>query len=108
MPIPVDDAKKFSGSSDIEIRIVKFLESHTTEAQSSDDIGTGIGYVTLQFQPDELRLRLRGNYWNRQNVGKALGLFLDGIDLDRGLERLVRKGTIKASIIDGTKYYNLA
>ena len=103
MPIPVDDAKKFSGYPDIEIRIVKFLESDRAHAHSRDEIGTGIGFDRQQIKADE-----SGNYWTWENFGAVMGVLGESIELERGLEQLVRKGTIKLSIMNEKKHYYLA
>jgi len=63
MPIKVEDAKKYKGYEEDELKIVKFLESHKGYAYTSDELRKEIGFRGV-YIPDE-----RGSYWTWQNVG---------------------------------------
>ncbi len=53
MLIPTDGAKKFSGSSNLEIMVSKFLESHPEMSYDAHGLAQRLGLSEHQFKPDE-------------------------------------------------------
>jgi len=43
MPIKVEDAKRFSGYDQLEVMIIKFLESHKDNAYAAEEIRQYLG-----------------------------------------------------------------
>ena len=87
MPIPVDEVQKYKGLAKTSINILRFLQSNKTHAQSFSDIWDGIG-------------------WKREKG--FLKFFLGAWALQSELDKLVKKGKIKANEVDFEKYYYLA
>jgi hypothetical protein len=96
MPIKVEDAKRFRGYEELEIRITKFLESHREYAYTSDEIREALG---LKIKPPSNELTL-------QNIGLAvLDAFFAAYFEVFVLDRMVKEGKIKVSEVGGKKYY---
>lgn len=99
MPIRVEDAKKYRGYEEDEIKIVKFLESHKGYAYASEEIRKGIGFSAV-YVPDE-----QGSYWPPQNIGMFILDVSHAVLFDMTLERMVKEGKISVSEVAGKKYY---
>lgn len=100
MPIKVEEAKKYAGYEDDEVKIAKFLTKNSGQAFLEDEIMRGIGKTQLSFTPDE-----KGSYWTGQNVG-FFALNVASIVFFRNtLENMVRKRKINVSEVAGKKYY---
>jgi len=95
MPIKAEDAKKYKGYQENEIRIAQFLEKNKGSAFTSEEVIKGVG-KTVGFAPDE-----KGSYITWQN----LNTLLDAVSVSTTLNDMVRKGKIKASVVAGITYY---
>jgi hypothetical protein len=83
MPIKVEDAKRFSGYDQLEVMIIKFLESHKDNAYSAEEI--------------------------RQNLGlkhdNPILDFVLAFAFSFILHNMVREGKVKVSTVGGIDYY---
>jgi hypothetical protein len=78
MPIRVEDAKRFRGCGELEVMIVKFLESHREYAYTSDEIRETLG---LKMKPLSNRLTL-------QNIGLIILDVISAVALEYILKYL--------------------
>lgn len=65
MPIKVEDAKKYEGYEEDEVKIARFLNEHEKNAYTQDEIMIGIGMASTVYTKDE-----KGSYWTWENAGK--------------------------------------
>jgi len=83
MPIKVEDAKRFSGYGQLEVMIIKFLESHKDNAYSAEEI--------------------------RQNLGlkhdNPILDFVLAFAFSFILHNMAREGKVKVSTVGGIDYY---
>lgn len=100
MSIKTEDAKKYKGYQEDEVKIANFLNTNKGNAFTEEKIEVGIGQKPLNYIPDE-----KGSNWNWQNVGNFTINLLNGLSLRNTLNEMVRKGRIKVSEVAGIKYY---
>jgi len=100
MPIEVEDAKKYKGYEEDEVRIANFLTENKSKAFTEEEIEKGIGKKSLTYAPDE-----KGSYWTWQNVGNLTLNVLNGLFLRDTLKQMVKKGKIRVSEVAGKEYY---
>ena len=83
MPIKVEDAKRFSGYDQLEVMIIKFLESHKDNAYAAEEI--------------------------RQNLGlkhdNPILDFVLAFAFSFILHNMAREGKVKVSTVGGINYY---
>jgi hypothetical protein len=83
MPIKVEDAKRFSGYGQLEVMIIKFLESHKDNAYAAEEI--------------------------RQNLGlkhdNPILDFVLAFAFSFILHNMAREGKVKVSTVGGIDYY---
>jgi hypothetical protein len=83
MPIKVEDAKRFSGYDQLEVMIIKFLESHKDNAYAAEEI--------------------------RQNLGlkhdNPILDFVLAFAFSFILHNMAREGKVKVSTVGGIDYY---
>lgn len=101
MPIKVEDAKKYKGYEETELKIIKFLEKHKGYAYTSEEIRERIGFKAV-YTPDE-----RGSYWTWQNIGIFALDVTHAVLFTMILERMAKEGKISSSEVAGKKYYFL-
>jgi hypothetical protein len=99
MPIRVEDAKKYKGWEEDEIKIVKFLESHKGYAYTSEEIRKGLGF-NIAYTPDE-----RGSYLTPQNIAMFTLDVADRVLFEMALDRMVKERKINTAEVGGKKYY---
>jgi hypothetical protein len=99
MPIKVEDAKKYKGYEEDEIKILKFLEAHKGYAYTSEEIRKGLGFKAI-YIPDE-----KGSYLTLRNIGMFALDVAHAVLFEMNLDQMVRKGKIKVSEVAGEKYY---
>jgi len=95
MPIKVEDAKRFSGYDQLEVMIIKFLESHREYAYTSDEIREALG---LKIKPPSNELTL-------QNIGLIILDAVSAVAFEYILSNMVREGKVKVSMVGGKNYY---
>lgn len=100
MPIKVEDAKKYKGYKEDEVKIADFLTKNKSDAFTEEEIGKGIGKTSIVYAPDE-----KGSYWTWQNVGLFTLNVVNGIFFRSILEEMVKKGKIRVSEVAGKRYY---
>jgi hypothetical protein len=100
IPIKVEDAKKYKGYKEDEVKIASFLTNNKGNAFTEEEIEKGIGKTPIVYTPDE-----KGSYWTWQNVGLFTVGVIDGIFFRTTLEEMVKKGKIRVSEVAGKKYY---
>jgi hypothetical protein len=99
MPIRIEEARKYKGWEEDEVKIYKFLEAHKGYAYTSEEIRKELGF-SVTYIPDE-----KGSYLNLQNIGKFVLDVAHAVLFEQKLEQMVKKGKIAASEIAGKKYY---
>jgi len=99
MPIKTEEAKKYKGYKEEEIKIVKFLETHREYAYTAEEIRQGIGFGAV-YIPDE-----KGSYWTPQNIGMFVLDIVHAVLFEMRLERMAKEGKISVSEVAGKKYY---
>jgi hypothetical protein len=100
MPIKVEDAKKYEGYEEDEVKIARFLNEHAENAYTQDEITKGIGMTPTVYTKDE-----KGSYWTWENAGKFALHVANRILFKDTLEKMVKTGKIKASESGGKRYY---
>jgi len=83
MPIKVEDAKRFSGYDQLEVMIIKFLESHKDNAYAAEEIRQNLG--------------LKHN----DPIFDAVLAFVFSLIL----HNMAREGKVKVSTVGGIDYY---
>jgi len=83
MPIKVEDAKRFGGYEQLEVMIIKFLESHKDNACTAEEIRENLG---LKHDNPKLDFAL----------AFAFSFFL---------HIMAREGKVKVSTVGGINYY---
>lgn len=97
IPIKIDEAKKYKGYEEDEIKIIKFLEAHKGYAYTSEEIRKGIGFE-VTYVPDEKGSTL-------QNIGMLVLDIAHVVLFNMELERMVKERKINVSEVAGKKYY---
>jgi len=100
MPIKVEDAKRYKGYEEDEVKIATFLTENKGNAFTEEEIEKGIGKTDFTYTPDK-----RGSYWTWQNVGLFTLNVINGVFFRTTLEEMVEKGKISVSEVAGKKYY---
>jgi hypothetical protein len=100
MPIKVEDAKKYKGYEEDEIKIARFLNEHPENAYTQDEIMKGIGMIPIVYAKNE-----NGSYWTWENAGKLALDVARSVSFEKTLDEMVKKGRIKVSEVAGKKYY---
>lgn len=100
MPIKVEEAKKYKGYAEDEVKIAHFLDKNEGDAFTEEEIRKGIGKTDIAFVPDE-----KGSYWTLPNVGSFTLNVLDNIFFRQTLNEMAKKGKISVSEVSGKKYY---
>jgi hypothetical protein len=100
MPIKAEDAKKYKGYQEDEVKIAQFLEKNKGNAFTDEEVMKGIGKTPKVYTPDE-----KGSYWTWQNVGNFTVEVLGAVSFRNTLNDMVRKGKIKVSEVAGITYY---
>lgn len=100
MPIRVEDAKKYEGYEEDELKIAKFLTTNIDKAFTEEEIAKGIGKQDLAYTPDE-----KGSNWTWQNVANFTVNVLDGIFFRDTLNQMVKQNKISVREVAGKKYY---
>jgi|GEM_PF-2776435 len=102
MPIKVEDARKYKGYEETELKIVKFLEKDKGNAFTSKEIREGIGRKDIGYSPNE-----KDSYWTWQNVGLFALNVTNDVLFDMKLDRMVQERKISVSEVTGKEYYFL-
>jgi hypothetical protein len=100
MPIKIQDAKKYEGYEEDEVKIANFLTKNEGNAFTEEEIEEGIGKKPLVSTPDE-----KGSNWTWQNVAKFTLNVISGVSFEHTLEEMVKKKRIHVREVDGKKYY---
>ena len=100
MPIKVEDAKKYEGYEEDEVKIAGFLTKNTGNAFSLDEIMKGIGETPIVYTKDE-----KGSYWTWENAGKFARDVANSILFSNTLDEMVKKRKINVREVAGKKYY---
>jgi hypothetical protein len=100
MPMKVEDAKKYEGYQEDEVKIARFLNEHKGNAYTLEEIMKGIGGTPIPFTPNE-----KGSYWTWENAGKFALEVANFVFFRNTLNEMVKKGRIKISEVAGKKYY---
>jgi len=100
MPIKVEDAKKYEGYEQDEVKIHKFLTTNIDKAYAEEEIAKGIGKEDLAYTPDE-----KGSNWTWQNVANFTVNVLNGISFRDTLDQMVNQNKISVREVAGKKYY---
>lgn len=100
MPIKVEDAKKYKGYEEEEVKITHFLERNKGNAFTEEEIIKGIGKTDIPYTPDEKR-----SYWTWQNVGAFTLNVMYRVFFRQTLNKMVQKGKINVSEVAGKEYY---
>jgi len=102
MPIKVEDAKKYEGYEEDEVKIASFLTRNTGNAYSQDEIMKGIGKTPMVYAKDE-----KGSSWTWENAGKFALDVANSIFFRNTLDEMVKKRKINVREVAGKKYYFL-
>lgn len=100
MPIKVEEAKKYKGYKEDEVKIARFLEKNKGNAFTPEEIRKGIGRTDIVYTADE-----KGDYWTWQNAGFFALNVADRVLFNMTLEEMVKERKISVSEVAGKKYY---
>jgi hypothetical protein len=100
MPIRIEEAKKYKGYTEDEVKVARFLERNRGSAFTEEEIRRGIGKIDIAYAPDE-----RGSYFTLPNIGSFTINVLDRVFLRNTLEEMVKKNKIGVSEVSGERYY---
>jgi hypothetical protein len=95
MPIKIEDAKRFGGYEQLEVMIIKFLESHKDNAYTSEEIRENLG---LKIKPPSNELTL-------QNIALIALDAASAVAFEYFLNNMAREGKVKVSTVGGINYY---
>jgi len=96
----VEDAEKYQGYEEIEVKIARFLDEHKGTSYTEDEIKKGIGEIPMVYTKDE-----KGSYWTWENAGKFAVDVANSLFFRDTLNEMVKKKRIKASEVGKEKYY---
>jgi len=100
MPIKIEDAKKYEGYEEDEVKIAGFLTRDTGNAFSLDEIMKGIGETPIVYVKDE-----KDSYWTWENAGKFALDVANRILFKNTLDEMLKKRKISVREVAGKKYY---
>ena len=100
MPIKVEEARKYKGYKEDEVKIARFLEKNKGNAFTAEEIRKGIGRIDIAYTPDE-----KGSLLTLQNVSSFTVNVLDRVFFIRTLNEMAQKRKISVSEVAGEKYY---
>ncbi len=100
LPIKVEDAKKYKGYKEDEVKIANFFSKNKGNAFTEEEIWKGVGKTDIIYTPNE-----KDSYWTWQNVGAFTLNVINGVFFRTTLNKMVQQGKISVSEVAGKKYY---